>query len=61
MSSWPTWKELGNNGAETRDNYGWCKSLENLPLMKDTDTWVWQCEVVESMPYGHHQIGMFHP
>lgn len=58
-----TWQRLGQHGWRTCDNYGWVDSLGQCSHAVEESrkgaTLVWRNEVVESMPYGHHQIGVF--
>ena len=56
------WKKLGSGDEHSQDNYSWCETLD-IPgtLMGETSHWVPADECCESMPYGHHQIGVFHP
>ena len=55
------WRRLGNHDTVSDDNYGWVNALGDLPFMRETEYWVFPDESCESMPYGHHQIGVFHP
>jgi hypothetical protein len=50
------WRLLGQGSTnETLDNFGWAK----LPACDGRSPIAFDDECVESMPYGHHQIGMF--
>lgn len=54
------WHDLGGGDKNNfhQDNFGWVNTITKIEALEGTRQWA--LEECKAMPYGHHQIGIFH-